>query len=330
MLLNFLRRIRQAIRVAFRIIVHGLGAAAPSISPREHQPRLPLPEAATYDGLLASLVSFAIDATEMGAHEGKRGELETYAREDYERFLHTLALVPHGALELLEIGANPYFTTYLLKKFRPEARLTLANSFGGLQEQRSQTLSAVDLNGVLEHFSFEYTNTNIETQCLPFGEAKFDVVLFCEVIEHLIEDPVRALLELKRVLNPGGLMLVTTPNVARLENVARLVAGANLYDPYSGYGVYGRHNREYTRHELWRLMTFCGFSVQQLFTADVHANRASGYTDLTALAPLLEFRAADLGQYLFSTWRNDGPAPTQVPGWLYRSMPAERIDPAPL
>ncbi len=298
------------------------------IDPRAHQTPIELPPGTSYQGLLGTMVSFALDQ-EQPADAAGGGELEMYAREDFERFLRTLSLVPTGPLDLLEIGANPYFTTYLLKMYRPEARLTLANSFGGAQEQRVQTLVARGANGI-EKFAFEFTNTNVETMRLPYDDASFDVVLFCEVLEHLIEDPVRALLELKRVLRPGGLMVLTTPNVARLENAMRMVAGANLYDPYSGYGVYGRHNREYTKHELWKLMSFLGFGVQQLFTADVHENRAGNYGDVSTLVPLLAFRAGDLGQYVFSTWKNDGPAPSKVPAWLYRSIAAERLDHTPL
>ena len=42
-----------------------------------------------------------------------------------------------------------------------------------------------------------------------------------------------------RVLKPLGAMILTNPNVVRLENVAKLMSGANVYDAYSGYGPYG-------------------------------------------------------------------------------------------
>ena len=119
----------------------------------------------------------------------------------------------------------------------------------------------------------------------PFESDSFDVVLFCEVIEHLLMDPVVALREIKRVLRPGGSLVVSTPNVARLENMARLAAGANLYDPYSGYGPYGRHNREYTRHELVKLLEFVGFQPDIHFTADVHPHNTAAYVDVSCLLP---------------------------------------------
>jgi len=46
---------------------------------------------------------------------------------------------------------------------------------------------------------------------LPFEDNTFDVVWSSEVIEHLI-DPVAAASEMRRVLRPGGALVLTTPN----------------------------------------------------------------------------------------------------------------------
>lgn len=112
----------------------------------------------------------------------------------------------------------------------------------------------------------DFANANIESDVLPYGDGTFDVLLFCEVLEHMTMDPLHAMLEIKRVLKPGRKLVLTTPNAARLENAAAFIEGRNIYDPYSGYGPHGRHNREYTRHEL----EHCGFEVEQFFTANVH------------------------------------------------------------
>lgn len=292
----------------------------PAIDPLHHQPPLPLPEGFARAAILDALTGIAIDG-------GGAGELESYAREDCDRFLHTLALLPPGPARVLEVGSNPYFLTTLMRTFRPDIDLTLTNYFGGATGMRRQRVRIASLRGgEPEEFDLDYLNVDIETQALPFDDGRFDVVLYCEVIEHMTHDPLRSLLTLKRVLRPGGALILTTPNVARLENVARLVAGANLYDPYSGYGPHGRHNREYTRHELHHLLRYCGFREEVFFTADVHPNRAGDYLDPAQLEPLVAARAADLGQYLFTRCINDGPAPDAKPGWLYRSYPAEMID----
>ena len=48
-----------------------------------------------------------------------------------------------------------------------------------------------------------------DAQALPLADAAFDVVLCTEVLEHLPE-PQRAIDEMRRVLRPGGLLLLTT------------------------------------------------------------------------------------------------------------------------
>jgi SAM-dependent methyltransferase len=45
---------------------------------------------------------------------------------------------------------------------------------------------------------------------VPLDDASADTVLLTEVLEHL-EDPVRALREARRLLRPGGAIIVTTP-----------------------------------------------------------------------------------------------------------------------
>jgi SAM-dependent methyltransferase len=48
---------------------------------------------------------------------------------------------------------------------------------------------------------------------LPFEDESFDVALMVEVLEHLFA-PHSAVAEIHRVLRPGGVLLVTVPNVA--------------------------------------------------------------------------------------------------------------------
>jgi len=196
-----------------------------------------------------------------------RNELLGYLEEAFHRFLITLGLVPRREGRLLEIGANPYFLTLLLKKFRTY-EISLTNYFDGVAPRGVQTI-VNECYG--ETHDLEFWQINVECDEFPFADESFEVVLFCEVIEHLLEDPIHALLEIRRVLVPGGCLIVSTPNVARWENVRRMLAGEqSLYDPYSQHGAYGRHNREYTLTELTRLLAEAGFRSRKAFTADVH------------------------------------------------------------
>jgi len=287
------------------------------------RPALPLPDGVSRTQLFDWLKSVRVD----GAPESIQG----YCVQDFERFVHTYGLVQGAGVDSgttgLELGANPYFTTMLMRQFTP-VNWSLANYFsdefvgdGGTQTvfmneyAKNEARTSVDL--AFHHF-------NIERDAFPFDSGSFDVVLFCEIIEHLLNDPCRVLREIKRVLKKGGCLVLTTPNVNRIENVARMIAGANMYDPYSGFGPYGRHNREYNKHELFLLLSYMGFTIEEMFTADVHDNMTSLYVSPEKFGHLVEYRQHDLGQYVFVRARNTDEAKEKRPAWLYRSyQPAE-------
>ena len=55
------------------------------------------------------------------------------------------------------------------------------------------------------------------TRGLPYPDKSFDLVVLTEVIEHL-ENHRAALGEVARVLRPGGHLILTTPNIMRLDS----------------------------------------------------------------------------------------------------------------
>lgn len=284
-------------------------------------PPLPLPEGVTERQLFDFVTSVRVqDAPET--------EMHAYGTHDFRRFAYTWGLASDVKGKCLELGGNPYFTTMLLKRFT-DLDISLANYFG--HENNGEYTQAVDYlelrSGEKKSESFTYKHFNIENDSFPYPNGEFDLVIYAEIIEHLLNDPCKVLREIKRCLKPNGTLILTTPNVARLENVARLISGANIYDPYSGYGPYGRHNREYNTHEMVQLLRFEGLDIISNFTADVHDNKAHGYCDIEIISPLLEHRKQELGQYIFIKARvADSSSPTTRPSWLYRSYPAGELD----
>ena len=276
-------------------------------------PPPPLPEGWSEDDLRQMISSVQVE-------DASIEELRPYVEADFKRFVHTLSLVPEQTGQrILELGANPYFTTTLLRKFR-NADLHLANFFdkpGGEGKQK------VTIHSTGEVIEYAFKQFNLEVETFPYDDNFFDVVLFCEIIEHLLTDPVHALHEIKRILKPGGDLVLTTPNVARLENARKIIGGENVYDPYSGHGPYGRHNREYTQEDLFSLLTGNGFTVRTIFTADVHPETSGSAVSLRALAPLLKDRQTDLGQYIFCRCSVNQESKTSAkyrPDWLYRNI----------
>ena len=121
--------------------------------------------------------------------------------------------------------------------------------------------------------------------------------------------------------------MLTTPNVDRFQNVHRLVIGENIYDPYSFYGPYGRHNREYNREELHELLGHLGFEIERSFTADSFPHEITRRS-ISAIEPLLRSRQADLGQYVFVRARAATEPGPGKPSFLYRSYPPDELEPS--
>jgi SAM-dependent methyltransferase len=284
-------------------------------------PALPLPNGVTEQKLFNFVTSIRVQ-------DAPEAEMRAYGTHDFRRFVYTWGLTRDVKGKCLELGANPYFTTILLKEFT-DLEITLANYFGPqINGEHHQTVDYKSLtDGELrsEHFSFQHFN--VENDLFPYSDGEFDLVIFAEIIEHLLNDPCKVLREIKRVLKPNGVLILTTPNVARLENITRLISGANIYDPYSGYGPYGRHNREYNCHELDQLLKFEGFEPTQCFTADVHANNAQAFCSVEKISDLINYRKNDLGQYIFIRATSvSNEQKKQRPSWLYRSYPNGELE----
>lgn len=69
----------------------------------------------------------------------------------------------------------------------------------------------------------------------PFEDQSFDVVLAVEILEHL-EAPRAFLREIFRILKPGGLCVVTTPNLSSLPSRLFFLATGcfDLFVPFEG------------------------------------------------------------------------------------------------
>lgn len=110
---------------------------------------------------------------------------------------------------------------------------------------------------------------NIEKDDVPLPDGAVDFVCLTEVIEHLLYDPMWALLEANRVLKSSGHIFVTTPNLNAASAFSKQLAGRNpnLFTPYrSANSIYERHNREYTIDELKLLLGKAGFQMQHVAT----------------------------------------------------------------
>lgn len=73
---------------------------------------------------------------------------------------------------------------------------------------------------------------NLDNDPLPYPDDSLDLVTFTEVIEH-VENHRAVLRDIRRVLKPGGLLVITTPNILNLKSRLRFLFFGfwNLFGP---------------------------------------------------------------------------------------------------
>lgn len=104
---------------------------------------------------------------------------------------------------------------------------------------------AVDLNG----------------EPLPFEDGRFDAVTILAVLEHVF-DPYAIIADIRRVLKPGGVLVIAVPNVASFTNRMRIVFGRiPITSPDPGWD--GGHLHYFTKHALDGFLQGAGFEVLQ-------------------------------------------------------------------
>ena len=125
-----------------------------------------------------------------------------------------------------------------------------------------------------------------------------DLVIFTEVIEHMPVPPYVIFDRLARLLRPGGMVFLTTPNGHRFRNLVRMVAGREILDFYAypkpGQGL--GHQHEYT---LAQLKLQSDASVLETASADYYEDRFRGASTKARIGRILARPAA-----LVPHWRN--------------------------
>jgi SAM-dependent methyltransferase len=183
--------------------------------------------------------------------EELRHRSRRYLKNHQQRYESDLRLVErfYRGGRVLEIGAAP-------------CQLIRALQLQGYPVQ------AVDLNPdrflpIIRKYALPVVQCDIEREPLPFERARFSLILFNEVFEHLRMDPIATLAEIHRVLRPGGSLVPSTPNLYSLKSIASFLRGRGFGDPYQEFqklhslGHMG-HVRVYTADQIKRFLAGAG------------------------------------------------------------------------
>lgn len=186
------------------------------------------------------------------------------------RYANTLKEIAHLPQDtrVLELAANPYGMTAALAGEMFE-HVELAG-FGPLSSE--PRVVGLDVRG--RRLTLDERLFNVECDRWPYADESFDLVIACEMLEHLAMDPMHVFAEANRILTPGGHFFVSTPNASCFQNVIKMLTftAASLAPHYRApadlSGIYQRHNRELTPRALARLFHAGGFGEVKFHSVD--------------------------------------------------------------
>ena len=183
-------------------------------------------------------------------------------------------------LSCLDIGVSPF--TFLLKGFFGQVHaLDLTDAFRTRCESAGIQLHSGGVTSLAELQRLE----------------KVDCVFFLEVLEHLHMNPVEVLRGVRSVLRPGGLLILSTPNMMCFANRVLMLCNRKLhhftYPPFSlsdqahGFG----HDRVYMPAEMADYFAASGFhrieTLYQLNFDDMAHENDSWWERLKAVVPYI-------------------------------------------
>ncbi len=157
----------------------------------------------------------------------------------------------------------------------------------------------------------------------PLRKRYFSTILCCELLEHLVGDPMHMMIEINRVLKTGGHLVLTTPNIASMRAVAGILQGFHpmLFPAYirpreSGE-VDARHNREYTALEIRALLEISGFEVTLLDTGPFLDQPKPEFGWVEHLFERYMLSKEYRGDGIYAVGKKVAPVKERYPSWLY-------------
>jgi 2-polyprenyl-3-methyl-5-hydroxy-6-metoxy-1,4-benzoquinol methylase len=218
-------------------------------------------------------------ATEKLATSGGNAEGPYKAMHDF-RHRKTVEIckqwVPSPQAKVLDVGRSA-MTDLLATQYRDISTLGFPIFLGP---------NETDPRPQVPHIEFDLTRC-ADTQAWPARNSEFDLIVYCETIEHLPIAPEFSLIFLCYLLKQGGMLLVTTPNAVRLGNRIRMALGQNPFERIRYFDQNPGHFREYTCDELRAMAEPSGLNCIEARTLNMYPRPWKRW--LASIGPLQGF-----------------------------------------
>ncbi len=158
-----------------------------------------------------------------------------------------LSFIPKNASTILDVGCALGLFGQLLKQKRE------VEVWGVEINESAASSAALKLDKVVCGAFNKHLN-------LP--SKKFDCIIFNDVLEHLV-DPYDALIFAKGLLQEGGTVVASIPNVRYFDNIWKLLVDKDWQ--YTQHGILDRtHLRFFTRRSILSTFETLGYCVESL------------------------------------------------------------------
>ena len=184
-------------------------------------------------------------ANDVRQHDPTSGYLAYHAPR-YLRLLDTLAPLLRPSSVVLDIGRST-LTELIAERFK--VRVDTLGFHADTQHATGR------------HFEFDL-NDAANPGAWRADVGTYDVIVLAEVIEHLYTAPSHVLRFITSRLEPGGALVVQTPNAVALHKRLKMLVGLNPSELIRADRLDPGHFREYTARELAKLATDAGLRVE--------------------------------------------------------------------
>jgi len=176
------------------------------------------------------------------ANEYKAKDFETYFQKERQEMLQ---YIPQKSYTILDVGCSAGVFGQSLKAQRP------VEVWGVELNEQAASAAAQKLDQIV---------CGAFDSSLSLPSKSFDCIVFNDVLEHFV-DPFAALIYSKELLQDGGVVVASIPNVRYFDNMWNLLVCKDWQ--YADYGILDRtHLRFFTRRSILTTFEALGYYVE--------------------------------------------------------------------